>query len=236
MTRSFRILALDDDPAMQALFPLAFRNLTVQLTMAGTESEAQTFLTKEVPDLFLVDYCLGDSNGLEAAERLLRIAKAVVPIIVVTAESGSAPLLWVESGRCLGYLMKPICLSSFGEDVLSYLGPAKNQKGKLPAATHPGSPALVFLEAALRTARGLYGRANSDLLANGSLAQAAHKWIGISGIDGLPEIAMESRVLEKLARSGDWEQLPAIRQLLAEIICKFEGAVSDLSAQRDLVV
>lgn len=235
LVRPFRILAVDDDPAMRALFPVAFRNQPVQLVVAGTEAEAYERLMEKTPDLFLVDFWLGDVNGVEVAERLLKRVGVVVPILVVTAETEGEPWQYIASGRCRGCLTKPINMSTFGGNVLTYLDPSKSEVHESrPQAGQRKSLALGFLENALKTAQDLYSVDETDLLADSRLAQTAHRWIGVSGINGVPEIERESRRLEKLARAEDFEHVPAIRQLLAEIIAKFEATIAELSMPRHL--
>jgi CheY-like chemotaxis protein len=232
MIRSLRILILDDDPAMRALFSIAFRNLPLQLRMAQNETEAQRFLDDEPLDLFLVDFCLGGKNGLEVAETVLRCAEKKIPILIVSAETSGAMKEYVNSGRCLGHLSKPISLSTFGADVLSYLGISNDGTPRLASqdmvSVRSGSLGSAFLETALAKARDLSSLGDSDLLKDGLLTEAAHRWAGASGIDCLPEVETEARELERLARTRDSEQIPVIRRLLTRIMGKFESATASL--------
>jgi len=235
----FVVLTLDDDPTMQALYTIAFRKLPVHLQMAENEAQAQRFLENEVPDLLLADFWLGEENGLEVAEKLVAPTHKTIPILAVTAETSDLLRNYVESGRCLGYLLKPISLATFGEEALNYLN---IQGSSLKQAANPragcdrqfdrkGDLASMFLQKALAKTGTLSLRSNSELLKDTALVQAAHQWVGASGISRLPIVEAEARELERLARDRRVEDLPTMRHLLSVIQAKFEGAASLLGSE-----
>lgn len=232
---SFIVLTLDDDPTMQALYTIAFRNLPVRLLMAESEAQARRFIENESPDLFLVDFWLGEENGLEIAEKLLETMQRDIPMVVVTAETGDLVGNRLNSSRCLGYLLKPISLATFGAEALNYLGiesgPEQVAAHKAASDGRGGLP-FKFLQNALAKTRAFSLRSDSDLFQDTGLAQAAHQWVGASGIDCVPKVEEEARALEKLARTERSEDLSNIRHLLSVIEDKFEGAAASLSSEQ----
>jgi CheY-like chemotaxis protein len=229
LTRQPRILALDDDAVMRALFIIAFRSLPVHLMVAENETEARQLVEHSRPDLLLADFHLDGKNGVEVAESVLESAGIRIPIVVVTAETAPEIDSYVYSGRCSGYVIKPIVLSTFGSEILRYLNLPTDETGPLPTpvkSLHSASLGVTFLKGGLAKIRDFSMRADQDLFEGGRLTQAAHQWAGASGIDCLPNIEVEAREMEKLARTASPGQIPNIRRLLAEISHKFEAALT----------
>ena len=230
MNRSICILILDDDATMRALYSLAFRNVSVRLLMAEDEAEAEHLLETNTPDLLLADLCIGEKHGLDIAERVLQSVAKKIAIVVVTAETGNQLQGYIDSGRCLGVLLKPICLRSFSANVLRFIEILTGEIAPSPShhaiVVRSESLGSAFLKTALAEAHSLSLRDDSDFFNDGSLAQLAHRWIGTSGIDCVPEVEAQARVLEKVALTKDLERIPAIRLLLADLVAKFEGALS----------
>jgi CheY-like chemotaxis protein len=228
LTRQPRILALDDDAVMRALFVIAFRSLSVHLMVAGDEAEARKFVEHSPPDLFLADFHLDGKNGLEVVESILASTGKRIPIVVVTAEMLPEIDSYVHSGRCLGYVVKPIVLSTFGSEILRYLNMSADVIA--PSADldllHTASLGVTFLHDALANIGDFSMRTDEDLFGDGRLIQVAHQWAGASGIDCLPDVEVEARKIEKLARSASSSHIPDIRRLLVEITGKFEHALS----------
>ncbi len=82
-----RIMIIDDDPDSVRLFELSLRPLGYQIDKAYCGTEALKLLTKNLPDLILLDVLLPDTHGFE----ICRIIKEklpedeFIPIIMVTA-------------------------------------------------------------------------------------------------------------------------------------------------------
>jgi two-component system, chemotaxis family, chemotaxis protein CheY len=229
LTRQPRILALDDDAVMRSLFVIAFRNLPVDLMVAENEPEARHFVEVSPPDLLLTDFHLDGKNGVEVAESILESTGKRIPIIVVTAEMVDEIDPYVRSGRCLGYIVKPIGLSTFGSEILRYLNMSTDGIESLPApmeSNQSGNLGVTFLKDALAKIQAFSLRADPNLFDDGLLIRAAHQWAGASGIDCLPDVEAEARTIEKLVRADSSSQIPDIRRLLGEITGKFEHALT----------
>ena len=93
-----RIIALDDDASMRALFSIAFRNLPAKFAPAANEAEAALLIQQAPVDLLLVDIHLGTENGLDVSKRLLSGITRRVPVIAVTGESLSYLDSTLQSG------------------------------------------------------------------------------------------------------------------------------------------
>ena len=234
MARQSNILALDDDPAMRELLLIAFRDLPVHVSVAEDEAEARSLVNEQSFDLFLVDLQLGNSqsgtrSGLEAAEQILIHADMRIPIIVVSAQTSDSLQKYVDSGRCLGFKTKPIWLRTFGAEIMHYLTETPVQLAVQSNSSGTVGLELAFLKTALAQAHELQMSSDLDLLKEQTLARAAHRWIGTSGIGCLPKVSTEARRLEALAVSKDASRIPEIRCLLSRLVEKFESASSSPS-------
>ncbi|HEY2149849.1 MAG TPA: response regulator transcription factor [Vicinamibacterales bacterium] len=83
MTRSARILLVDDEvPIQKAIAPL-LRSRGYEVDVAGTGAEALSMAATRAPDVIVLDLGLPDLEGTEVCRRIR--ATSAVPIIVLSA-------------------------------------------------------------------------------------------------------------------------------------------------------
>lgn len=82
-----KILIVDDAPDIREILEIVLGQDGWEVTTAGTVSEANLQLSKEKPDLILVDYQLPDGDGVSAA-RAWKAQNAGIPIVLYTGSEG----------------------------------------------------------------------------------------------------------------------------------------------------
>lgn len=117
-----RILYIEDDPASQRLIQRVLEQSDYAVYLAD-EGLAGINLARETePDLILMDMNLPGMNGREITTRLRSLsAFAGIPIIALTASTGSGHREQALAAGCNGYLTKPIDVATFRQEVASFL-------------------------------------------------------------------------------------------------------------------
>ncbi|HWA26475.1 MAG TPA: response regulator [Lacunisphaera sp.] len=108
MSRSAKILAVDDEPDLIDLMQYHLARAGHQVTTAANGWEAIHAIRLQRPDLILLDLMLPDLDGFGVCEILRRDPKtATIPIVIVSAwSSPDSRNLGLELGA-LDYLTKP---------------------------------------------------------------------------------------------------------------------------------
>lgn len=106
LRRRWRVLVIDDDPAILNVLQLALRRAGIDCFTAASGSEAEKIGSDPSIDLLLVDLRLGDTDGFHLIERL-REQGHEIPFAIITGY-GSVPLAVqaVQSGA-LDVIEKP---------------------------------------------------------------------------------------------------------------------------------
>jgi two-component system KDP operon response regulator KdpE len=105
MTRSARILLVDDEVSIQrALAPL-LRSRGYEVVVAGTGADALQIVAVRPPDLIVLDLGLPDLEGTEVCRRIR--ADSQVPIIVLSARGGEADKVSALDLGADDYVSKP---------------------------------------------------------------------------------------------------------------------------------
>ncbi len=109
MTRSFRILVVDDEPAQGELVSGYLKKQGFDVAVAGSGEKALEFFRQEAFDLVLTDQKMPNMSGLE----LLKALRAINPetaVIVMTAFASIEAAVSSIKGGATDYLTKPLNL------------------------------------------------------------------------------------------------------------------------------
>ncbi len=104
------LLLVDDEPAIQHAFQRAFRGSELTLKVAPTAAEAVEAVTRERPDVIVLDVRLPDATGLETYHRLRQI-DARVPVILITGHGTTDLAIEAMKAGAYEYLLKPLELA-----------------------------------------------------------------------------------------------------------------------------
>jgi two-component system nitrogen regulation response regulator GlnG len=104
------LLLVDDEPAIQHAFQRAFRGTELALKSATTAAEAVEVVTRERPDVVVLDVRLPDATGLETYHRLRQV-DARVPVILITGHGTTELAIEAMKAGAYEYLLKPLELT-----------------------------------------------------------------------------------------------------------------------------
>jgi two-component system KDP operon response regulator KdpE len=105
MTRSARILLVDDDvPIQKAIAPL-LRSRGYEVEVAGTGADALQRVARHPPDLIVLDLGLPDLEGTEVTRRIR--ASSAVPIVVLSARGSDSDKVTALDLGADDYVTKP---------------------------------------------------------------------------------------------------------------------------------
>ena len=118
-----KLLWVEDDRFLKDIITVRLSNEGCQLLHAGDEGEAMSFLTKEKPDIILLDILLPGSDGFEILKKIKMINELKdVPVVMLSNLSQKAD---IEKGKELGavkFLVKStVTLDEIIEDIRSVL-------------------------------------------------------------------------------------------------------------------
>lgn len=120
MTRTGRILVVDDDAAIRTVVSRALKQEGHRVTTAATVAEAERTLAGITTDVLITDVVLPDGNGLDMVERLLR-DQPDLPVIVLSAQNTLTTAVRSTEVGAFEYLPKPFDLDALSRAVQSAL-------------------------------------------------------------------------------------------------------------------
>jgi two-component system KDP operon response regulator KdpE len=105
MTRSARILLVDDEVAIQRAIGPLLRSRGYEVDTAATGTDALKMFSERAPDLVVLDLGLPDLEGTEVCRRLR--AQSAVPIVVLSARGAEADKVNALDLGADDYVTKP---------------------------------------------------------------------------------------------------------------------------------
>ena len=103
-----KILSVDDSRTIRLIVGKAFRPYEVQLFEAANGEEGLAVAAREKPDMILLDVTMPVMDGVTMLTKLKEDpALKVIPVIMLTAESGRDNVLQIARLGVRDYLVKP---------------------------------------------------------------------------------------------------------------------------------
>ena len=128
---SFKILVVDDEPALRELLAYNLRRAGYQPLLAGDGREALHIANQQAPDLVLLDLMLPEVDGLDVC-RLLRRTSSV-PVIMLTARGEEIDrVVGLELGAD-DYVCKPFSVRELLARIKAVLRRTQEEPGARPA-------------------------------------------------------------------------------------------------------
>jgi two-component system phosphate regulon response regulator PhoB len=105
------ILVVDDDPAIREMLQLALTRGGYIVQLAGSALEARDQLSKQTPDLILLDWMLPGQSGFDFARHLRRNpVHKKVPVIMLTARDQAEDKVAALDAGADDYVSKPFSI------------------------------------------------------------------------------------------------------------------------------
>jgi two-component system, OmpR family, phosphate regulon response regulator PhoB len=124
VARERRVLLIEDDADVAALYLLQFRRDGIPVEHRRTGAEADTFVRDRVPALILVDLKLPDVDGRELVERWgSDPVSGAIPIWIVSNAVPSDNLWWHTAPNVQRYFLKSrVALARLSQEIRATLG------------------------------------------------------------------------------------------------------------------
>jgi DNA-binding response OmpR family regulator len=157
MSKSKRILIVDDEPNVRFVFRTALESEGLDLSEAENGRAALDWLKTSKADLVLLDLQMPDIGGMEFLRRL-RTSGDDTPVVIITAHGSLPDAVQAMKLGAIDFLAKPItppALRAVVADVLERHVETEHEPGALTPVTFGPTrviigPALVDLTAAKR--------------------------------------------------------------------------------------
>lgn len=103
-----KILVVDDEPDILKVVIFRLKKIGYEVITATTGKEALEAIKTKKPDLALIDYRLGDMDGIEVSRRVRKDEELKdTPIILISASSGENISAALKSAAVNEYVKKP---------------------------------------------------------------------------------------------------------------------------------
>jgi two-component system nitrogen regulation response regulator GlnG len=109
-----RILIIDDDRSVCHLVTHAFQDTDVEILSAGNAAEGLDIVSRQHPDVVLLDVVLPESSGLEVLGEIHKIDSRLPVIFITILDSSELTIEAVKRGA-FDYLLKPLSVGRVRE-------------------------------------------------------------------------------------------------------------------------
>ena len=119
-----KIAVIDDDPSMVKVLRIMLVSSGYEVVEATSGTRGFMVAKMELPDLVLLDIMMPDVDGFEVCRRLkLDPDTKNIPVIFVSAKTGSEHVEMGLSMGAEGYITKPFELKDILEKIEEVIGP-----------------------------------------------------------------------------------------------------------------
>ena len=124
------ILIVDDDPAIREMISLALASGGYEVQQAGNTMDARQAMSRQTPDLILLDWMLPGQSGFEFARSLQRDATfKQIPIIMLTARGQEEDKVAALEAGADDYVAKPFSISELLARIKAVLRRTRQDSG-----------------------------------------------------------------------------------------------------------
>jgi two-component system, cell cycle response regulator len=110
-THQFFVLVVDDDEHLSALLAEKLKQKNIRVIVAGNGQSALNVLTREVPDLIILDIKMPGISGHEVLQRLKQDPQFLrIPIIMLTGQTEQKDVVSALHAGAIDYIVKPVDL------------------------------------------------------------------------------------------------------------------------------
>jgi two-component system nitrogen regulation response regulator GlnG len=108
------LLVVDDEPSIRYFFRQAFGEPDVRLVTAATAAEGLDAVTRDRPDVVILDIDLPDASGLDTFRRIHKLDPKI-PVIFITGHGTTATAIEAMRLGAYEYLLKPLELDQLAD-------------------------------------------------------------------------------------------------------------------------
>ena len=112
------VVLAEDDPDIQLVARLSLKRAGFTVTVVSNGQEALDTISRQPPDVVLLDWMMPEVDGLETCRRLKADPRtANIPVVFLTAKSQEAEIQRGLSLGAAGYVTKPFDALTLGEQI-----------------------------------------------------------------------------------------------------------------------
>ena len=116
------VLVVEDNELNMELITDVLSIAGFSILTATNAAQGLAIAEKELPDLILMDIQMSGMDGLEATRRLKSNPDtAAIPVVAVTSLAMKGDREKIEGAGCAGYIVKPIDVKTFADDIKNFL-------------------------------------------------------------------------------------------------------------------
>lgn len=120
-----RVLVVDDEADIVYMVKVILRSAGFEVTAASGVEDALFELSREDPDLVLLDLRLGDGEGWEVLSHLKEDGRTTrIPVIILSAHASPSTSERAINEGARGYIAKPFVASSLIETIRTHMSPS----------------------------------------------------------------------------------------------------------------
>ena len=145
-----RILIIEDEAALASALAAVVKRLGCEALTCASAARGLDALTKQSPELVILDIGLPDMSGLDVLARI-REHGATLPVLIITAHGNLQNAVEAKKRGASGYLVKPLDLRELENALRSLLA----SSAVLPVAapvSEPDAPLLIGSSPAMQPA------------------------------------------------------------------------------------
>jgi len=203
------ILIVEDDQMNVKLVNVLLSGEGYDLRLAFNADEAVKVLTTFHPSLILMDIQLPGRSGLELTRELRANPQMNdASIVALTAYGGKEDEQSFLKAGCDGYIVKPIDTSTFPGLIRSFMDRKSVGAPKVEGDVRDllrGMRNTFITESLADLTEMLAPESPAD---KNRLFRALHRWAGIAGTLGMPDVTDQARKIETLMESGAPAEAP----------------------------
>ncbi|MEK6574151.1 MAG: response regulator [Chloroflexota bacterium] len=123
MSRTYRVLSVEDDDDQFTLLRIALKDLPLELRRAASGKEALSLMPEFKPELLMIDVTLPDMRGWEVLDWLRANDQALmnVPVIVLTSHTEASHRVIAKLQEVARYVNKPFVAADIRAQVRELL-------------------------------------------------------------------------------------------------------------------
>jgi DNA-binding response OmpR family regulator len=212
------ILIVEDDQMNVKLVNVLLSGEGYDLRSAFNADEAVKVLASFHPSLILMDIQLPGRSGLELTRELRANPEMNdARIVALTAYGGKEDEQNFLKAGCDGYIVKPIDTSTFPSLIRSFMDKKSADAPKVEGDVRDLLRGMrnTFITESLADLTEILGpKSPAD---KSRLPSSLHRWAGIAGTLGMPDVTDQSRKIETLLGSAAPADGPEVRAALQEL-------------------
>ena len=123
MSRTYRVLSVEDDDDQFTLLRIALKDLPLELRRATSGKEALSLMPEFKPELLMIDVTLPDMRGWEVLDWLRANDQALMnaPVIVLTSHTEASHRVIAKLREVAHYVNKPFVAADIRAQVREQL-------------------------------------------------------------------------------------------------------------------